>query len=308
MSSIVSVAGVSKTYQSGLMAIDAVDLEIAKGEIFALLGPNGAGKTTLIGVICGLVSMTSGQVVIDGHDIERDFRAARSKVGLVPQEIALDIFASVWDTVRFSRRLFGRGSNDGYIEQLLRDLSLWEKRGTRVIELSGGMKRRVMIAKALSHEPDVLFLDEPTAGVDVNLRRDMWALVRKLRDKGVTIILTTHYIEEAEEMADRVGVIDRGRLLLVDDKTALMRKFGKRRLTLTLRTPMRALPAELADWPLALSENGQRLTYGFDAESQGGGIPLLLRRLGELGVDFTDLETSTSTLEDIFIGLVGGAK
>jgi ABC-2 type transport system ATP-binding protein len=228
-------------------------------------------------------------------------------VGLVPQEIALDIFATVWNTVRFSRRLFGRPSNDGYLEALLRDLSLWEKRNSRVIELSGGMKRRVMIAKALSHEPDVLFLDEPTAGVDVNLRHDMWALVRRLRDKGVTIILTTHYIEEAEEMADRVGVIDNGRILLVEDKAALMHKFGKRRLTLTLRQPMDELPAALAEWTLALDESGRKLTYSFDADSQGAGIPVLLRRLGELGVDFKDLDTSSSTLEDIFISLVGRA-
>jgi ABC-2 type transport system ATP-binding protein len=307
MSPIISVAAVTKRFDSGLVAIDAINLEIAKGEIFALLGPNGAGKTTLISVICGIVSMTSGQVRVDGHDIGREYRAARSKVGLVPQEIALDIFATVWNTVRFSRRLFGRPSNDGYLEALLRDLSLWEKRNSRVIELSGGMKRRVMIAKALSHEPDVLFLDEPTAGVDVNLRRDMWALVRKLRDEGVTIILTTHYIEEAEEMADRVGVIDNGRILLVDDKAALMHKFGKRRLTLTLRKPMDELPAALAEWSLALDESGRRLTYSFDADSQGVGIPVLLRRLGELGVDFKDLDTSSSTLEDIFISLVGRA-
>jgi len=307
MSPIISVAAVTKRFDSGLTAIDAINLEIAKGEIFALLGPNGAGKTTLISVICGIVSMTSGQVLVDGHDIGRDYRAARSKVGLVPQEIALDIFATVWTTVRFSRRLFGRQSNDGYLEALLRDLSLWEKRNSRVIELSGGMKRRVMIAKALSHEPDVLFLDEPTAGVDVNLRRDMWALVRKLRDEGVTIILTTHYIEEAEEMADRVGVINNGRILLVEDKAALMHKFGKRRLTLTLRKPMDGLPAALAEWTLALDESGRRLTYSFDADSQGAGIPLLLRRLGELGVDFKDLDTSSSTLEDIFISLVGRA-
>ncbi len=307
MSPIISVVAVTKRFDSGLVAIDAINLEIAKGEIFALLGPNGAGKTTLISVVCGIVSMTSGEVRVDGHDIARDYRAARSKVGLVPQEIALDIFATVWNTVRFSRRLFGRPSNDAYLEALLRDLSLWEKRDSRVIELSGGMKRRVMIAKALSHEPDVLFLDEPTAGVDVNLRRDMWALVRKLRDEGVTIILTTHYIEEAEEMADRVGVIDKGRILLVEDKAALMHKFGKRRLTLTLRQPMDELPAALAEWTLELDESGRRLTYCFDADSQGAGIPVLLRRLGELRVDFKDLETSSSTLEDIFISLVGRA-
>ena len=307
MSPIIFVAAVTKRFDSGLIAIDAINLEIAKGEIFALLGPNGAGKTTLINVICGIVSMTSGEVRIDGHDIGREYRAARAKVGLVPQEIALDIFATVWNTVRFSRRLFGRPSNDAYVESLLRDLSLWEKRNSRVIELSGGMKRRVMIAKALSHEPDVLFLDEPTAGVDVNLRRDMWALVRKLRDEGVTIILTTHYIEEAEEMADRVGVINNGRILLVEDKAALMHKFGKRRLTLTLRKPMDEPPAALAEWALELDESGRRLTYSFDADSQGAGIPVLLRRLGELGVDFKDLDTSSSTLEDIFINLVGRA-
>jgi ABC-2 type transport system ATP-binding protein len=307
MSPIISVAAVTKRFDSGLIAIDTINLEIAKGEIFALLGPNGAGKTTLISVICGIVSMTSGEVRVDGHDIAREFRAARAKVGLVPQEIALDIFATVWNTVRFSRRLFGRPSNDAYLEALLRDLSLWDKRNSRVIELSGGMKRRVMIAKALSHEPDVLFLDEPTAGVDVNLRRDMWALVRRLRDKGVTIILTTHYIEEAEEMADRVGVINNGRILLVEDKAALMHKFGKRRLTLTLRQPMDELPVALAEWTLALDESGRKLTYSFDADSQGAGIPVLLRRLGELGVDFKDLDTSSSTLEDIFISLVGRA-
>jgi len=307
MSPIISVAAVTKRFDSGLIAIDAINLEIAKGEIFALLGPNGAGKTTLINVICGIVSMTSGEVRIDGHDIGREYRAARAKVGLVPQEIALDIFATVWNTVHFSRRLFGRHANDAYLEALLRDLSLWDKRNSRVIELSGGMKRRVMIAKALSHEPDVLFLDEPTAGVDVNLRRDMWALVRKLRDEGVTIILTTHYIEEAEEMADRVGVINNGRILLVDDKAALMHNFGKRRLTLTLRQPMDGLPAALAEWTLALDESGRKLTYSFDADSQGAGIPVLLRRLGELGVDFKDLDTSSSTLEDIFVSLVGGA-
>ena len=243
--------------------------------------------------------------MVDGHDIEREYRAARSKLGLVPQEIALDIFSTVWNTVRFSRRLFGRHADDRYIETLLRDLSLWEKRDSRIVELSGGMKRRVMIAKALSHEPDAVFLDEPTAGVDVNLRRDMWALVRRLREKGVTIILTTHYIEEAEEMADRVGVINNGRLVLVEDKTALMRKLGKRRLTLMLRQSLLALPASLAGWPLELDQDGQRLTYTFNVETDGAGIPRLLERLGELRIDFRDLETSTSTLEDIFIDLVG---
>ena len=306
MPTMISVAAVSKRYASGLTALDDVNLEIARGEIFALLGPNGAGKTTLIGVICGIVSMTSGQVLVDGRDIATDYRAVRSKVGLVPQEIALDIFATVWSTVSFSRRLFGRRGDDRYIEQLLRDLALWEKRGARIVELSGGMKRRVMIAKALSHEPDVIFLDEPTAGVDVNLRRDMWALVRKLRAKGVTVILTTHYIEEAEEMADRIGVINGGRIILVQEKADMMRKLGTRRLALTLQKPMSALPAALADWPLALDDEGRRLTYSFSHDAKGGaGIPLLLQRLGELGVDYSDLGTSESTLEDIFVNLIG---
>ncbi len=301
---ILSVSGVTKRYGSGLTALDSVDLEIARGEIFALLGPNGAGKTTLINIVCGTVTRTSGTIVIDGHDVATDLRAARAAVGLVPQEIAVDIFATVWDTVRFTRGLFGRAPNPAYLESLLRDLSLWEKRRSRIIELSGGMKRRVMIAKALSHEPGLLFLDEPTAGVDVNLRRDMWALVRRLRERGVTVILTTHYIEEAEEMADRVGVIDGGRILLVEDKAALMRKLGKRRLTLSLRNPMAELPAALADWSLALAQDGCRLVYSFDAESRDTGIPGLLRRLAELDIDFTDLDTTRSSLEDIFVGLV----
>jgi ABC-2 type transport system ATP-binding protein len=305
MPPMISVCDVTKTYESGFTALETINLEIVRGEIFALLGPNGAGKTSLIGVICGIVSMTSGRVLVDGCDIEREYRAARSKLGLVPQEIALDIFSTVLNTVRFSRRLFGRHADDRYIETLLRDLSLWDKRDSRIVELSGGMKRRVMIAKALSHEPDAVFLDEPTAGVDVNLRRDMWTLVRGLRDKGVTVILTTHYIEEAEEMADRVGVINNGRLALVEEKTALMRKLGKRRLTLMLRKPLYALPASLAGWPLELDQNGQRLTYTFNVETDGAGIPRLLGRLGELGIDFRDLETSTSTLEDIFIDVVG---
>jgi len=307
MSPMISIAAVTKRYKSGLVALDAVDLEIAKGEIFALLGPNGAGKTTLIGVACGSVSMTAGRVLIGGHDVVRDYRAARSIVGLVPQEIALDIFTTVRRAVTFSRGLFGRPPNPAYIEQLLRDLSLWDKRDTRIVELSGGMKRRVMIAKALSHEPDVLFLDEPTAGVDVNLRRDMWALVRRLRDQGVTVILTTHYIEEAEEMADRVGVINHGKIVLVDEKTELMRKLGKRRLTLALQTPLPALPKELAGWPLELEDDGHRLSYRFDAAAEDTGVPTLLRRLSEIGVDFKDLDTSATTLEDIFVDLVGRA-
>ena len=307
MSPIISVANLSKTYGSGFKALNGINLDIHRGEIFALLGPNGAGKTTLIGVVCGTVSMTSGRVLIGGHDVVRDYRAARAMVGLVPQEIALDIFATVWKAVSFSRRLFGRPHDPAFVERLLRDLSLWDKRDRRIVELSGGMKRRVMIAKALSHEPDVLFLDEPTAGVDVNLRRDMWALVRRLRGEGVTVILTTHYIEEAEEMADRVGVINQGRIVLVDEKAALMRKLGKRRLTLALQEPLPALPAELAGWPLELEDDGRRLSYRFDAAAEDTGVPTLLRRLGEIGVDFKDLDTTTSTLEDIFVDLVGRA-
>jgi len=304
---MVCVAAVTKRYATGGLALDRVDLEIEKGEIFALLGPNGAGKTTLIGIVCGTVSMTSGKVSIDGHDVERDFRTARALVGLVPQEIALDIFATVRATVSFSRRLFGRQPDPAFIERLLRDLSLWEKRDSRIVELSGGMKRRVMIAKALAHEPDVLFLDEPTAGVDVNLRRDMWALVRRLRDSGVTIILTTHYIEEAEEMADRVGVINDGRILLVEEKTALMHKLGKRRLTLTLREPLPRLPDALAPWPLELDYGGRRLVYRFDAAADDPGAPALLKRLFEIGVDLKDVETTESSLEDIFVDLIGRA-
>ncbi|HEY4252547.1 MAG TPA: ABC transporter ATP-binding protein [Roseomonas sp.] len=304
MPSILSIAGVEKRYKSGLTALGGVDLEVERGEIFALLGPNGAGKTTLISIICGTVTMSAGRVVIAGHDIVTDFRAARATVGLVPQEIAVDIFSTVWNTVRFSRGLFGRAPDPAYLEQILRDLSLWEKRDSKIIELSGGMKRRVMIAKALSHEPDLLFLDEPTAGVDVNLRRDMWALVRRLRDKGVTIVLTTHYIEEAEEMADRVGVIDKGRILLVEDTAALMAKLGKRRLTLALQQPMAAIPPELAGWSLELQAEGQKLVYSFDANAEDTGIPSLLRRLGELGIDFKDLDTERSSLEDIFISLL----
>ena len=307
MPPILSISGLSKHYKSGLKALDGIDLSIERGEIFALLGPNGAGKTTIISIVCGTVTKSSGSITVDGHDVATDFRAARRRIGLVPQEIAVDIFATVWNAVSFSRGLYGRSPNPAYIEQLLRDLSLWEKRSSRITELSGGMKRRVMIAKALSHEPDLLFLDEPTAGVDVNLRRDMWALVRKLREKGVTIILTTHYIEEAEEMADRVGVINGGKILLVEKKTTLMRKLGKRRLALTLQEPMTALPEELADWSLTLEQDGCRLVYSFDAEDKDTGMPGLLRRLDELGIAFKDLDTSRSSLEDIFVGLVGRA-
>ena len=307
MPPILSISALSKHYKSGLKALDGVDLDIRRGEIFALLGPNGAGKTTLISIVCGTVTKTSGTILVDGHDIATDFRAARQRIGLVPQEIAVDIFATVWNTVAFSRGLFGKASDPAYIEQVLRDLSLWDKRKSKIIELSGGMKRRVMIAKALSHEPDLLFLDEPTAGVDVNLRRDMWALVRKLREKGVTIILTTHYIEEAEEMADRVGVIDGGKLMLVEEKAALMRKLGKRRLTLALQEPMKAVPDALAAWSPILEGDGGRLVYSFDAGADDTGMPSLLHRLGELGIAFKDLDTSRSSLEDIFVGLVDRA-
>jgi ABC-2 type transport system ATP-binding protein len=304
MTTMIAVSAVTKTYKSGFAALNGIDLTIEKGEIFALLGPNGAGKTTLISIICGTVTMTSGSILVGGHDIQSGYRAARSLIGLVPQEVALDIFATVWNTVSFSRGLFGRSPDPAQIERLLRTLSLWDKRGSRVIELSGGMKRRVMIAKALSHEPEILFLDEPTAGVDVSLRRDMWALVRELRERGVTIVLTTHYIEEAEEMADRVGVIDGGRLLVVEQTATLMRKLGKRRLTLTLQQRMPAIPPALAGWPLELEADGQRLTYSFDANAEDTGIPKLLNLLGETGIDFKDLDTSRSSLEDIFVSLV----
>jgi ABC-2 type transport system ATP-binding protein len=306
MSPILSISAVTKTYKSGQVALHEIDLAVEKGEIFALLGPNGAGKTTLISIVCGLVSMTSGRILVDGHDIITEYRAARAMIGLVPQEIALDIFATVEDTVGFSRGLFGRPAAPGHIEQLLRDLSLWDKRRTPTMELSGGMKRRVMIAKALSHDPDVLFLDEPTAGVDVSLRRDMWDLVRRLRDRGVTIILTTHYLEEAEEMADRVGVIDLGRLVLVEETAALMHKFGKRRLSIMMRQRIEAIPPALADWPLRLEAEGERLVYDFDANVPDTGIPRLLRELGAAGIDYKDLETSRTSLEDIFVGLVEG--
>ena len=304
MPSILSISALEKHFKSGLTALGGVDLEVERGEIFALLGPNGAGKTTLISIVCGTVTKTSGSVLVNGLDIEKDFRAARATIGLVPQEIAIDIFATVLATVSFSRGLFGRAPNPAYIEQLLRDLSLWDKRNSRIIELSGGMKRRVMIAKALSHEPELLFLDEPTAGVDVNLRRDMWALVRRLRDKGVTIVLTTHYIEEAQEMADRVGVIDKGRIRLVDNTAALMQKLGRRRLTLFLKQPMAAIPAALGEWPLELQADGHQLVYTFKANADGTGIPALLRRLVELDIDFKDLDTERSSLEDIFVSLV----
>ncbi len=301
---ILLIRGVAKTYASGTAALKPVDLDIRKGELFALLGPNGAGKTTLINIICGVVTPTAGTVTVAGHDTQRNWRAARMMVGLVPQELATDAFESVIATVRFSRRLFGKSGHDDYIERLLKDLTLWDKRDTKIMELSGGMKRRVLIAKALSHEPDILFLDEPTAGVDVELRRDMWRLIGKLRERGVTIILTTHYIEEAEEMADRVGVISRGELLLVDDKAALMTKLGKRELDLTLTGRLDVVPAGLEDWHLSLENDGRTLRYVFDAQAEHTGIPSLLRKLAELDIGFKDLETSKSSLEDIFVDLV----
>jgi ABC-2 type transport system ATP-binding protein len=304
MQPVISVSGLTKTYASGFNALKRIDLEIRKGEIFALLGPNGAGKTTLISIICGIVTPTSGRITAAGHDVLREYRAARSKIGLVPQELATDAFETVWATTRFSRGLFGKAPNPAYVEKVLRDLSLWDKKDSRIMTLSGGMKRRVMIAKALSHEPEILFLDEPTAGVDVSLRKDMWALVRKLRDQGVTIILTTHYIEEAEEMADRVGVISKGELILVEDKVSLMKKMGKKQLTLHLQDPMMAIPSELGEWQLVLKSNGNELEYVFDATDERTGVPNLLRRMSELGIGFKDLNTRQSSLEDIFVGLI----
>jgi ABC-2 type transport system ATP-binding protein len=304
MSPIISISDLTKTYASGLQALKNINLEIRKGEIFALLGPNGAGKTTLIGIICGIVTPTKGTVIADGHDIVRDYRAARAKIGLVPQELTTDAFESVWATVSFSRGLFGLAPNPAHIEKVLRDLSLWDKRKDKIMTLSGGMKRRVMIAKALSHEPEILFLDEPTAGVDVELRRDMWALMRSLREAGVTIILTTHYIGEAEEMADRIGVISKGELIVVEEKAALMKKLGKKQFTLHLQEPMAAIPAELTDWRLALKNGGTELEYTFDANAERTGIPSLLRRISDLGIGFKDLNTSQSSLEDIFVSLV----
>ena len=301
---VLSIDGVSKTYDGGVAALKSVDLAIGRGEIFALLGPNGAGKTTLINIICGIVTPSSGTILVDGHDAIADYKSARRRIGLVPQELSTDAFETVLATVSYSRRLFGRSGNAGYIERVLRDLTLWDKRKSKIKELSGGMKRRVLIAKALAHEPEILFLDEPTAGVDVGLRRDMWRLVHQLREKGTTIILMTHYIEEAEEMADRVGVIAKGELLLVEDKTALMAKLGKRVLDVMLATPMTSIPQELEEWNLSLDDEGNRMRLVFDARSERTGIPSLLRKLGELGIAFNDLETHKSSLEDIFVDLV----
>ncbi len=303
---ILTIAGLSKTYRGGFVALKPINLAIRRGEIFALLGPNGAGKTTLISIICGIVRPSTGTVVADGHDIVRDYRAARAKIGLVPQELHTDAFESVTATLKFSRGLFGHSPDPAYLEKVLRDLSLWDKREAKIMTLSGGMKRRVMIAKALSHQPRILFLDEPTAGVDVELRRDMWQMVRGLRDSGVTIILTTHYIEEAEEMADRIGVISKGELIVVEDKAVLMHKLGKKQLTLQLKNRLERVPEELAAYPLELSADGQSLVFTFDAHRDTG-IAALLRRLGELGIDFKDLHSSESSLEEIFVNLVRSA-
>jgi ABC-2 type transport system ATP-binding protein len=307
-SPIISISQLNKTYDNGLQALTNIDLAIERGEIFALLGPNGAGKTTLIGIVCGIVRPSSGTVLADGHDVVRDYRAARERIGLVPQELSTDAFETVWATVRFSRGLFGKAADPVYLEQLLRDLSLWDKRASKIMQLSGGMKRRVLIAKALSHEPQILFLDEPTAGVDVELRRDMWQMVHGLRERGVTIILTTHYIEEAEQMADRIGVINHGEILLVEEKTALMRKLGKRQLTLSLQAPLERIPDALSDLSLELTDDGESLVYTFDSHREPTGIAGLLRRLQDEQVDFRDLHTHESSLEEIFVSLVKGQR
>lgn len=304
MSTLISVANLSKTYASGFKALNGANLEIRRGEILALLGPNGAGKTTLISIICGIVNPTTGTVTVDGHDIVRDYRQSRDLIGLVPQELTTDAFETVWDTTAFSRGLFGKKRNDQHLEKVLKDLSLWDKKDNKIMELSGGMKRRVMIAKALSHEPRILFLDEPTAGVDVELRKDMWQLVRELRESGVTIILTTHYIEEAEEIADRVGVINKGEIILVEDKTELMRKLGKKQLILDLRDPLPGLPAGLEGRRIELASGGCQLIYTFDANEHHTGISELLEELTAAGIDFKDLKTEQSSLEDIFVTLV----
>jgi len=309
MAAAISITNLTKTYANGQHALKGVSLEIRPGEIFALLGPNGAGKTTLISIVCGIVRPTSGAVLVEGHDIQRDYRAARERIGLVPQELAIEAFETVRAAAAFSRGLFGRAPDPACVERVLRDLSLWDRRDDVLMTLSGGMKRRVMIAKALAHEPRILFLDEPTAGVDVELRRDLWDLVRRLRDQGVTIILTTHYIDEAEELADRIGVVNHGELVVVDEKKALMRKLGKRQLTLTLQAPLAAVPAELADWKLALNADGHELQFTFDAALEQTGVGPLLRRLEQLGIGRRDLNTRETSLEEIFVSLVGrGAR
>jgi ABC-2 type transport system ATP-binding protein len=305
---VLRIEGVSKTYASGQRALERVDLEVRRGEIFALLGPNGAGKTTLIGIVCGIVRASEGRVTVDGHDIVADYRAARSLVGLVPQELTTDAFETVWNAVSFSRGLFGKAPDPAHVEQVLKDLSLWTRKDSRIMTLSGGMKRRLLIAKALAHEPRILFLDEPTAGVDVELRRDMWALVRRLRESGVTVILTTHYIDEAEEMADRIGVIDKGRIVVVEDKTELMRKLGRKQLALQLTSPLERLPEALAGHALELSADGQTITYTYDTQSEHTGIVGLLDALTSAGIGFKDLSTRQSSLEDIFVSLVHEAR
>lgn len=302
---VIQISDLSKSYASGFQALKHIHLSIRRGEIFALLGPNGAGKTTLISIICGIVNPSSGTIVADGHDIIRDYRAARTKIGLVPQELTNNIFEKVWDTVKFSRGLFGKPANPAYIESILKDLSLWDKKDNKIMTLSGGMKRRVMIAKALSHEPNILFLDEPTAGVDVELRRDMWNMVRKLRDRGVTIILTTHYIEEAQEMADRIGIINKGELILVEDKAEMMQKLGKKQLTIHLQTSLAEIPEALSAFNLALSADHSQLTYTFDTQAEHTGIAALLKQLNALEIEFRDLQTNESTLEEIFVKLIG---
>jgi ABC-2 type transport system ATP-binding protein len=304
VSDILTLEGVEKTYDTGFTALTDVNLSIRRGEIFALLGPNGAGKTTLIGIVCGLVKATAGRIIADSHDIQRDFRQARKLIGLVPQELSVNIFESVWDTVRFSRGLFGCPADDAYIEQLLKTLSLWDKKDARIMALSGGMKRRVLIAKALAHQPNILFLDEPTAGVDVELRRDMWAMIRRLREEGVTIILTTHYIEEAEDMADRIGVINKGKLMLVEEKNALMRELGRKSLTVFLSQPLAQLPASLTRDDLQLAEDGTSLTYRYSTAEADSGVSELLAQLQHAGINYQDLQTRQSSLEEIFVSLV----
>ncbi|WP_445361169.1 ABC transporter ATP-binding protein [Microbulbifer sp. EKSA005] len=308
MESIISIKGLGKTYAEGFTALKNIDLEIQRGELFALLGPNGAGKTTMISIICGIVNPSCGEVTVNGYNIQRDYRKARNEIGLVPQEISTDAFETVWAAVKFSRGLFGKAPNPAYLEKILRQLSLWEKKDNKIITLSGGMKRRLMIAKALSHEPNVLFLDEPTAGVDVELRQDMWQMVRELKESGVTVILTTHYIEEAEEMADRVGVINHGQLVLVEEKNALMKKMGEKELSLQLPTPLQQIPESLADLPLSLSSDGSQLVYRFDIKSEDTGLAEFLRRLNAANIEFRDLHTRESSLEEIFVNLVHGAR
>lgn len=304
MKTIISINSLNKTYDDNFQALKNINLEIDQGEIFALLGPNGAGKTTLINIICGIVNPTAGEVLVDGHNIISDYRETRSKIGLVPQELSTDMFERVWSTVKFSRGLFGKPANPEYIEKVLRDLSLWDKKDTKIMALSGGMKRRVMIAKALAHEPSILFLDEPTAGVDVELRRDMWNMVRGLRENGVTIILTTHYIEEAEEMADRIGVINQGEIILVDDKKSLMKKLGKKQLTLHLQNALSSIPDQLSKYSLELIDSGNQLVYTFDVQDDQNAIANLIKELNKQGIEFKDLHSSESSLEEIFVNLV----